>query len=183
MCFGTVMFAYGGHGAFPTIQHDMQKPYRFQRAVCLAFLSWSLFIHHHSTISFPPVIFCMYLPVSVFGYLTYGDSLRESMFVFSPQIPFNITLDSLQNPFSPRPSDSADRQCAHHCACCSGIDVSCHKELSLITVSVVLSSIPSTKNLKNFCTSRKVEDCLLSELRKFTDFQSSAFSGYSPEQS
>ena len=39
MCFGTVMFAYGGHGAFPTIQHDMQKPYKFRRSVCLAFLS------------------------------------------------------------------------------------------------------------------------------------------------
>lgn len=39
MCFGTVMFAYGGHGAFPTIQHDMKRPYHFKRAVWLAFLS------------------------------------------------------------------------------------------------------------------------------------------------
>jgi len=63
MCFGTVMFAYGGHGAFPTIQHDMKRPYHFKRAVWLAFL----------------IIFLMYLPVSVFGYITYGGSLRESV--------------------------------------------------------------------------------------------------------
>jgi len=63
MCFGTVMFAFGGHGAFPTIQHDMKRPYHFKRAVWLAFL----------------IIFLMYLPVSIFGYITYGGSLRESV--------------------------------------------------------------------------------------------------------
>lgn len=63
MCFGTVMFAYGGHGAFPTIQHDMKKPYHFKRAVYLAYL----------------IIFCMYLPVSITGYIVYGDSLRDSV--------------------------------------------------------------------------------------------------------
>lgn len=63
MCFGTVMFAYGGHGAFPTIQHDMKKPYLFKRSVCTAFL----------------IVFCMYLPVSVIGFLTYGDSLLDSI--------------------------------------------------------------------------------------------------------
>lgn len=63
MCFGTVMFAYGGHGAFPTIQHDMRKPYHFKRSVYSAFL----------------IIFCMYLPVSLFGYVVYGDSLRDSV--------------------------------------------------------------------------------------------------------
>uniref|UniRef100_A0A915CSL2 Amino acid transporter transmembrane domain-containing protein n=1 Tax=Ditylenchus dipsaci TaxID=166011 RepID=A0A915CSL2_9BILA len=63
MCFGTVMFAYGGHGAFPTIQHDMKKPYLFRRSVCTAFL----------------IVLCMYLPVSIMGYLTYGDSLRDSI--------------------------------------------------------------------------------------------------------
>jgi len=63
MTFGTVMFAYGGHGAFPTIQHDMRKPYHFTRSVCIAFL----------------IIGCMYLPVSIIGYLTYGDSLHDSI--------------------------------------------------------------------------------------------------------
>jgi vesicular inhibitory amino acid transporter len=45
------------------IQHDMKRPYHFKRAVWLAFL----------------IIFVMYLPVSVFGYVTYGGSLRESV--------------------------------------------------------------------------------------------------------
>uniref|UniRef100_A0A7E4ZWT3 Aa_trans domain-containing protein n=2 Tax=Panagrellus redivivus TaxID=6233 RepID=A0A7E4ZWT3_PANRE len=63
MCFGTVMFAYGGHGAFPTIQHDMRKPYHFKRSVYMAFF----------------IIFLMYLPVSVIGYIVYGDSLRDSV--------------------------------------------------------------------------------------------------------
>ncbi|CAD5222423.1 unnamed protein product [Bursaphelenchus xylophilus] len=63
MCFGTVMFAYGGHGAFPTIQHDMKRPYHFKRSVYLAFL----------------IIFLMYVPVSIFAYITYGGSLRDSV--------------------------------------------------------------------------------------------------------
>lgn len=63
MSFGTVMFAYGGHGAFPTIQHDMKKPYLFRRSVYLAYA----------------IICGMYLPVSVIGYATYGDSLQDSI--------------------------------------------------------------------------------------------------------
>jgi vesicular inhibitory amino acid transporter len=82
MCFGTVMFAYGGHGAFPTIQHDMRKPYHFRRSV------WSAFL----------IIFCMYLPVSVIGYVTYGDSLRDSIipsiqdFYMQQAVNFLITM-------------------------------------------------------------------------------------------
>ncbi|KAH7710177.1 Protein Y4C6B.2 a [Aphelenchoides avenae] len=82
MCFGTVMFAYGGHGAFPTIQHDMRKPYHFKRSV------WSAFL----------IIFSMYLPVSVLGYVTYGDSLRDSVipsiqdFYMQQAVNFLITM-------------------------------------------------------------------------------------------
>lgn len=45
MAFGTIMFAYGGHAAFPTIQHDMCKPFRFDRAVIFATTGW----HHNSS--------------------------------------------------------------------------------------------------------------------------------------
>uniref|UniRef100_A0A914EE17 Amino acid transporter transmembrane domain-containing protein n=1 Tax=Acrobeloides nanus TaxID=290746 RepID=A0A914EE17_9BILA len=82
MSFGTVMFAYGGHGAFPTIQHDMRRPYHFKRSVFLAFL----------------IVFLMYLPVSLLGYVTYGDSLRDSVipslqnFYVQQAVNFLITL-------------------------------------------------------------------------------------------
>ena len=35
--YGTLMFSYGGHGCFPTIVHDMRKPYHFRRTAFFAF--------------------------------------------------------------------------------------------------------------------------------------------------
>ncbi|VDD90142.1 unnamed protein product [Enterobius vermicularis] len=63
MSLGTVMFAYGGHGTFPTIQHDMTKPYHFCRSAIIGFV----------------IICSLYLPVSILGYYSYGDSLRDSV--------------------------------------------------------------------------------------------------------
>lgn len=63
LALGTMLFAWGGHAAFPTIQHDMKKPNEFTKSTLLAFFT----------------IFSMYMPVCVLGYLTYGDSLRESV--------------------------------------------------------------------------------------------------------
>jgi hypothetical protein len=34
---GTMLFTYGGHSAFPTIQHDMKKPSEFNRSSYLGF--------------------------------------------------------------------------------------------------------------------------------------------------
>lgn len=42
LAFGTIMFAYAGHSAFPTIQHDMRKPYQFTLSVILAYTSESI---------------------------------------------------------------------------------------------------------------------------------------------
>lgn len=67
------MFAYGGHGAFPTIQHDMKKPYHFKRSVFIAFL----------------IVMCLYLPVSLLGYISYGDSLQSSII---PSIQVRLVL-------------------------------------------------------------------------------------------
>lgn len=39
LALGTILFSYGGHAAFPTILHDMRKPYHFTRSSILAFLS------------------------------------------------------------------------------------------------------------------------------------------------
>uniref|UniRef100_A0A915CPU7 Amino acid transporter transmembrane domain-containing protein n=1 Tax=Ditylenchus dipsaci TaxID=166011 RepID=A0A915CPU7_9BILA len=63
LALGTFIFAYGGHAVFPTIQHDMRKPHEFTKSSILAF----------------SIMVSMYTPVSIMGYMTYGDSLRESV--------------------------------------------------------------------------------------------------------
>uniref|UniRef100_A0A915Q0H5 Amino acid transporter transmembrane domain-containing protein n=1 Tax=Setaria digitata TaxID=48799 RepID=A0A915Q0H5_9BILA len=63
LALGTFLFSYGGHAAFPTILHDMRKPYHFTRSAVMAFA----------------IVFILYTPVCVLGYMTYGNSLRESI--------------------------------------------------------------------------------------------------------
>ncbi|KAI6212783.1 Transmembrane amino acid transporter protein [Aphelenchoides besseyi] len=60
---GTIIFSFGGHSIFPTIQHDMTKPHKFYKSAILAFSAVSL----------------LYSPVIVISQLTYGNSLRESV--------------------------------------------------------------------------------------------------------
>jgi len=63
LALGTLIFSYGGHAAFPTIQHDMRRPNDFTKSTVLAFLVTGMF----------------YIPVCYISYLTYGDSLRDSI--------------------------------------------------------------------------------------------------------
>ncbi|KAK6753934.1 hypothetical protein RB195_013118 [Necator americanus] len=63
LALGTLLFAYGGHSAFPTIQHDMKNPAEFTKSVVLAFT----------------VMGVMYGPVCIMGYLTYHDTIRDSI--------------------------------------------------------------------------------------------------------
>ncbi|KAH7704644.1 Protein Y32F6A.4 [Aphelenchoides avenae] len=63
LALGTFLFAYGGHSAFPTIQHDMKKPHEFTKSSILAFA----------------IICTLYMPVCIVGYLVYGNSLRASV--------------------------------------------------------------------------------------------------------
>lgn len=71
---GAILFAYGGHPVFPTIQHDMKKPHHFTRSAIQAYI----------------VLTFMYFPASILGKnknlktddlgsLTYGDSLQDSV--------------------------------------------------------------------------------------------------------
>ncbi|VDO73062.1 unnamed protein product [Heligmosomoides polygyrus] len=63
LALGTLLFAYGGHSAFPTIQHDMRNPAEFTKSVILAFT----------------IMAVMYGPVCIMGYLTYHDAIRDSI--------------------------------------------------------------------------------------------------------
>ncbi|CAD5220294.1 unnamed protein product [Bursaphelenchus okinawaensis] len=63
LAVGTYMFSFCGHAAFPTIQHDMKKPTDFTKSAATAFTT----------------MICLYIPVSLVGYLTYGDSMKSSI--------------------------------------------------------------------------------------------------------
>ncbi|VDM37370.1 unnamed protein product [Toxocara canis] len=60
---GTLLFSYGGHAAFPTIVHDMRKPAEFKLSSIFAFGAAA----------------SMYIPVSVMGFVTYGNSVQDSI--------------------------------------------------------------------------------------------------------
>ncbi|VDO43794.1 unnamed protein product [Haemonchus placei] len=70
--FGTIVFAYGGHPVFPTIQHDMAKPRHFGKAVILSYI----------------VLFLLYSPVALSGYAVYGTSISDSV-ISSIQVGLN----------------------------------------------------------------------------------------------
>ncbi|XGW31750.1 hypothetical protein V3C99_010146 [Haemonchus contortus] len=63
VCLGTVIFACGGHAAFPTIQHDMKNPGDYSKSVFTAFT----------------LLLLLYSPITILGYLTYHDSIRDSI--------------------------------------------------------------------------------------------------------
>ncbi|CAJ0959221.1 unnamed protein product, partial [Mesorhabditis belari] len=63
LALGTFLFAYGGHSAFPTIQHDMRRPAEFTKSVILAF----------------SIMAVMYFPVCIMGYIVYGNSVQDSI--------------------------------------------------------------------------------------------------------
>uniref|UniRef100_A0A915DZX6 Amino acid transporter transmembrane domain-containing protein n=1 Tax=Ditylenchus dipsaci TaxID=166011 RepID=A0A915DZX6_9BILA len=63
MAMGTILFTFGGHSAFPTIQHDMKRPNQFGKSAVLAFI----------------IITALNLTAVILGGWTYGNSLRESV--------------------------------------------------------------------------------------------------------
>ncbi|CAH1798297.1 unnamed protein product [Owenia fusiformis] len=61
--FGAILFSFGGHAAYPTIQHDMVEPQKFPKAILIAYST----------------IMCMYIPVSSSGYFIFGDNLQTNV--------------------------------------------------------------------------------------------------------
>ncbi|CAO4363428.1 unnamed protein product [Caenorhabditis nigoni] len=63
LSYGTIVFAFGGHGAFPTIQHDMAMPGQFNKSVISSYI----------------LITLVYLAVSITGLMSYGDSMVNTV--------------------------------------------------------------------------------------------------------
>ncbi|XP_062577099.1 uncharacterized protein LOC134238969 [Saccostrea cucullata] len=63
MAFGTIVFAFGGHPAFPTFQTDMKKPSDFKWAVTLGYI----------------IVMLMYLPISTIAYFVYGKNVSSNI--------------------------------------------------------------------------------------------------------
>lgn len=80
LSFGTLLFAFGGASTFPTIQNDMEKKDKFSTSVVIAFTSRlcfiSLKIWYRNLFS---VILALYLPVTVGGYLVYGEEVDSNV--------------------------------------------------------------------------------------------------------
>ncbi|CAD5220296.1 unnamed protein product [Bursaphelenchus okinawaensis] len=133
LAVGTYMFSYCGHAAFPTIQHDMRRPSDFPKSVITAFLFTSI----------------MYAPVSFIGYITYGDSMKNSV-ISSLQIDWIqqtvnvlitihciLTLTIVLNPLNQEIEDFF--KCPHE----FGLKRISVRTLTMIAVVFVAESVPN----------------------------------------
>ncbi|KAI6179151.1 Aa-trans domain-containing protein [Aphelenchoides besseyi] len=68
---GTLVFAFGGHSSFPTIQHDMRQPFNFDYSSYMAFSTLLL----------------LYVPMAAIANIVYGSSIQASI------------INSLQTPW------------------------------------------------------------------------------------
>ena len=63
LAFGAIAFSFGGTAAFPTIQCDMSHPSLFNSSIVMAYLG----------------VLAMYLPVSILGFLAFGDNVQTNI--------------------------------------------------------------------------------------------------------
>ncbi|VDP14579.1 unnamed protein product [Onchocerca flexuosa] len=122
---GTFVFAYSGHHVFPTIQHDMHEPKEFSKSVLLGFFCLYLIVlkksgskrfnvkmkqtmtgevvnprKMNSVCTVKRRACCLYIPLSVYAYFVYGQSMEESL------------IDSIQTTWI---RHGADLAVAFHC--------------------------------------------------------------------
>ncbi|EDV26356.1 uncharacterized protein TRIADDRAFT_22725 [Trichoplax adhaerens] len=60
--FGAILFAYGGHAAFPTVQHDMREPSKFKQSILISYTT----------------VNCLYLPIAIAGFLIFGRNAETA---------------------------------------------------------------------------------------------------------
>ncbi|XP_074659614.1 uncharacterized protein LOC141912272 [Tubulanus polymorphus] len=63
MAFGTMIYAFGNHPIFPTIQHDMTEPKKFTTVVFCGFTA----------------VILLYLPIVIGGYVVFGDTIQDNI--------------------------------------------------------------------------------------------------------
>ena len=66
--FAAITFSLGGASAFPTFQCDMKQPSKFNSSLILAHI----------------VVVLMYLPISIFGFIAFGDDAKANVITNLP---------------------------------------------------------------------------------------------------
>lgn len=77
--FGTIVFAFGGHPAFPTFQADMKNKADFKWAVLLGYM----------------IVLAMYIPTSTAGYFIYGKAVDENILNTTTDSPITYIVQTL----------------------------------------------------------------------------------------
>ncbi|XP_066969016.1 uncharacterized protein [Macrobrachium rosenbergii] len=63
--FAAILFAFGGAAVFPTIQNDMKDRAQFGKSIVVSFV----------------IILCLYLPLSISGYVILGNDVEDNVFL------------------------------------------------------------------------------------------------------